>query len=263
MATVITLLTDFGDQDGYVGIVKGVITSICPAATIIDITHGIAPQNIAAARFVLLNAYGYFPQDAIHTVVIDPGVGTPRRAVAIQTPVGYFVGPDNGILSGVSDQCGVLAAISLTNAEYWLTPTPSATFHGRDIFAPAAAHLAAGVPLSELGEEIAPASLMRIAIPAPTLDTTPKLCHVQHVDYFGNIITTLPNHVTAQRNWRLQIGPVEIPLKAAYGEVEIGHAVALAGSHGWVEIAVNGSSAQQRFRLAIGDPIQLIEHYPG
>ncbi len=258
MAPTITLLTDFGYQDGYVGIMKGVIMGTCPTARLIDLTHDVPPQNIVAARFTLLNAYAYFPEGTIHLVVVDPGVGTNRRAIAIQTPIVYLVGPDNGVFSGVVDRVGAIAAVSLTNAEYWITATPSATFHGRDIFAPVAAHLAAGVSLAALGTTVEIESLMRIAVPETTISAETVTGHVQHIDQFGNIITTIPVEVAQQRSWQLKIGAVEIPLKRTYGDVEIGHALALVGSHGWVEIAINGSSAQQRFRLAIGDAVKLV-----
>ncbi|MEL7313491.1 MAG: SAM-dependent chlorinase/fluorinase, partial [Cyanobacteria bacterium J06559_3] len=233
------------------------IVDICPTARLIDLTHDIPPQNIVAARFTLLNAYAYFPKGTIHLVVVDPGVGTDRRAIAMQTPTGYLVGPDNGVFSGVVDQVGAITAVSLTNSDYWLSATPSATFHGRDIFASVGAHLAAGVSLTALGTTIEVDSLMRIAIPETTISAETVTGHVQHIDQFGNIITTIPAEVAQQRLWQLKIGAVEMPLKRTYGDVEIGHALALAGSHGWVEIAINGSSAQQRFRLAVGDAIQL------
>ena len=257
MAAVITLLTDFGYQDGYVGIMKGVIAGLCPTAKVIDLTHAISPQNIAAARFTLLNAYAYFPPGTIHTVVVDPGVGTERRAIAVQTPDGYLVGPDNGVLSGVIDQAGPIAVVALTNPQYWRTTDPSTTFHGRDVFAPVAAHLAAGIPLSALGTAIAPESLVKITLPTPTMTETSAIGHVQHIDHFGNIITTLPATVAHQQSWQMQVGEIDIPLCRTYGEVPIGQALALVGSHGWVEIAVNGNSAQQRFRLAVGDTVQL------
>lgn len=258
MAPVITLLTDFGYQDGYVGVMKGVIMNICPPARLVDLTHAVPSQNLAAARFTLLNAYPYFPTGTIHTVVVDPGVGTERRAVAVEVAEGYLVGPDNGVLSGVLERVSAIAAVSLTNPQYWRSPTPSHTFHGRDIFAPAAAHLAAGVPLSELGEAIAVDSLIKIAVPSPQITKAEIAGTVQHIDHFGNIITTIPAAAIRQGNWQMQVGKVEMPLKQTYGEVEIGHALALVGSHGWVEIAVNGSSAQARLRLAIGDEVKLL-----
>lgn len=258
MSPIITLLTDFGDRDGYVGVMKGVIFSICPEARLIDLTHSIPPQNIAAARFTLLNAYPYFPAGTVHLVVVDPGVGTVRRAIAVQTPRGFLVGPDNGVLSGVLDGSQNITAVELTAPQYWRSPQPSHTFHGRDIFAPAAAHLAAGVALEELGPAIAPDSLVRIAIPPPKITVDRIVGSVQHIDHFGNIVTTIPAAALSQRNWTMQVGAVAIPVGQTYGDVAIGHAIALIGSHGWVEIAVNGSSAQARLRLAIGDTVQLI-----
>jgi len=246
MPPVITLLTDFGDRDGYVGVMKGVIVSIYPEVRLIDLTHSIPPQNLAAARFTLLNAYPYFPAGTVHLVVVDPGVGTARRAIAVQTPRGFLVGPDNGVLSGVIDGSENITAVELTEPKYWRSPQPSHTFHGRDIFAAAAAHLVAGIDLNELGRAIAPDSLVRIAIPPPEILENRIVGSVQHIDHFGNIVTTIP------------VGAVKMPVGQTYGDVEIGHAIALVGSHGWVEIAVNGSSAQARLRLAIGDKGQLI-----
>jgi S-adenosylmethionine hydrolase len=146
MAGIITLLTDFGLQDPYGGVMKGAIATLAPTATVIDLTHQIPPQDVAAARFALMSAFPYFPSGTVHTVVVDPGVGTARRAIAIATEASYLVGPDNGVFSGVLTQTTVRAAVALTNPRYWRTPDPSQTFHGRDIFAPVAAHLALGCP---------------------------------------------------------------------------------------------------------------------
>ena len=258
MPPIMTLLTDFGDRDGYVGIMKGVIVNICPEARLIDLTHTIPPQNIPAARFTLLNAHPYFPAGTVHLVVVDPGVGTARRAIALQTPRGYLVGPDNGVLSGVIDQAETVQAVELTATTYWRSPQLSHTFHGRDVFAPAAAHLAAGVKLQELGKIIDPNTLSRIAIPQPQITKDRIAGSVQYIDHFGNIITTIPATAMGSQPWIMRVGAVEMPVGQTYGDVEIGHAIALIGSHGWVEIAVNGSSAQARLRLAIGDEVQLI-----
>lgn len=265
MAAVITLLTDFGYRDGYVGVMKGVIANINADARLIDLTHDIPPQNIAAARFTLQNAFPYFSDGTVHLVVVDPGVGTARRAIALQTPTGILVGPDNGVLSGVFDQAATIKAVELTATKYWRSPQPSHTFHGRDIFAAAAAHLSAGIELNELGNAIAPDSLVRIAIPQPQLSENLITGSVQHIDHFGNIVTTIPASAipsgegssNALQNWTMQVGAVNIPMGQTYGDVAIGHAIALVGSHGWVEIAVNGSSAQARLRLAIGDEVKL------
>ncbi len=153
---LVTLLTDFGLSDVYVGVMKGVITQINPRLRVVDLTHQIPPQNITAARFSLMNAYPYFPKGTVHVAVVDPGVGSHRRAIAIQLDSGFLVGPDNGLFSGVLSQTKVIAVVELTNPEYWQTSAPSQTFHGRDIFAPVGAHLASGVPLKQLGETIDP-----------------------------------------------------------------------------------------------------------
>lgn len=258
MAPIITLLTDFGYQDGYVGLMKGVIASTCPDARLIDISHSIPSQHIAAARFTLLNAHSYFPIDTIHLVVVDPGVGTDREAIALHTSCGYLIGPNNGVLSGVADQVTILSAVSLTNPDYWRTPNPSPTFHGRDIFAPVAAHLAAGVSINDLGDKIDPTTIIRIAIPKPEVTSSAITGHIQHIDHFGNLITTIPGAIVEpHQGIKVAIGAVTMPMGKTYGEVEVGHVIALIGSHGWIEIAVNGSSAQARLRLAIGDEIKL------
>lgn len=260
---IITLLTDFGYQDAYVGVMKGVIAGICPDVKIIDLTHAIPPQDMAAARFTLLNAYPYFPNGTIHTVVVDPGVGTARRAVAVQTANGYLVGPDNGVLSGVLAQVGAIAAVSLTNSGYWRTSQPSQTFHGRDVFAPVAAHLAAGVSLSQLGTPIVLDSLVQQTPPVPQIGVDKAIGHVQYIDHFGNLITTLPGDMLQQGLWTGRVGQTDIPVGQTYGDVKLGQAIAILGSHGWVEIAVNGGSAQQRFKLKVGDEVQLFTRVGG
>jgi hypothetical protein len=204
----------------------------------------------------LLTAYPYFPTGTVHLVVVDPGVGTARRAIALKTPQGYLVGPDNGVLSGVVDQGGAIAAVSLTNSQYWHPASPSATFHGRDIFAPVAAHLAAGVPLADLGKTIAIASLVKLAIPRPTITATAVIGHIQHIDHFGNLITTIPA-AAVQPSWQLRVGQQTIPLGHTYGDVDRGQLLALVGSHGWVEIAVNGGSAWQHVQLTIGAEVRV------
>ena len=257
MASISTLTTDFGTQDTYVGVMKGTIAHINPSATIIDLTHHILPQDIGAAQFALMNAYPYFPTGTVHVVVVDPGVGTARRAIAVQLPQGYLVGPDNGVLSGVLTLEGAIAAVALTNPHYWRTPQPSPTFHGRDIFAPVAAHLAAGVPLAALGEAITIASLATLAWPAPTITATAITGHIQAIDHFGNLITTIPAAAIRRQNWVAQVGGVPIPAHLTYGDVPMGQPLLLVGSHGWVEVAVNGGSAQQHLRLQVGDVVTL------
>ena len=162
---VITLLTDFGLEDGYVAAMKGVIAAIAPDARLVDVTHLVPPQDVASGRFRLLTVVPYFPPGTIHLAVVDPGVGTARRAVAIRSASGScFVGPDNGLLLGALETDRPAAAVELSEPRFWRTPTPSATFHGRDVFAPVAAHLARGVDLGALGPSIAPETLVRLAL---------------------------------------------------------------------------------------------------
>ncbi|MEO1145879.1 MAG: SAM-dependent chlorinase/fluorinase [Cyanobacteria bacterium J06638_22] len=252
----LTLLTDFGLQDAYVGVMKGVIAAINPEANVVDLTHQIPPQDIAAARFNLLNSLPYFPQDTVHVVVVDPGVGGSRRAIALQTPRHFFVGPDNGVFSGVVAQEPVLAAIELTNPNYWRTPEPSTTFHGRDIFAAVGAHLTLGVALEDLGTAIASDSLVQLPLPpCQSKDKMLKGC-IQYIDHFGNLITNIPAEILPA-TWHLTIGDVTLPGQTTYTAVPSGDLVALIGSHGWVEVAVNEGNAGDRLQAKLGDAVQV------
>ncbi len=263
---LITLLTDFGYKDGYVGVMKGVIAGISPHSQVVDLTHEIQPQAILAARFNLLTSYGYFPAGTIHVVVVDPGVGTQRAAIAAQvnTPVGQqtIVVPDNGILTGFS----VTAAVALTNVDYWRTPQPSSTFHGRDIFAPVAAHLANGIPMEKLGPWLSAADLVRLELKnaiAPALTSQAATHHgyrgsIQYIDHFGNLITNIPGEPLPRQPWHLRLGEQRVAYQITYGHTEPGTSLALIGSHGYVEIAVNGGSAAQAFKSQIGDDVELL-----
>ncbi|MDB9494011.1 SAM-dependent chlorinase/fluorinase [Spirulina major CS-329] len=255
---MLTLLTDFGVQDGYVGILKGAIASIAPHCPVIDLTHQIPPQNIAAARFCLLNAYRYFPPGTVHVAVVDPGVGSDRRAVAIQIQEGWLVGPDNGLFSGVLQTSPPLAAVVLNHPHYWRTLHPSTTFHGRDIFAPVGAHLSLGVPLTELGDPIDPTGLITLPLPAVTADATGLQGTIQHIDHFGNLITTIPGERLRDRTWEIQFGDRTLPAAHSYSDQPWGSAIALIGSHGWVEITINGGNAQAQLQGKIGAECHLI-----
>jgi len=264
----LTLLTDFGLQDVYVGVMKGAIAQINPTLNIIDLTHQIPPQNIAAGRFHLMSAYPYFPPKTVHVAVVDPGVGSGRRAIAIQLQAGFLVGPDNGLFSGILDQHEAIAAVELTNSDYWRTAEPSATFHGRDIFAPVGAHLASGVSLEKLGATIDLSSLKQLSLVACVRMAGKITGTIQHIDHFGNLITNIPgsevaNQEVANKSWsvaigEMTIGEMTIPGKQTYSDVPKGSLLALVGSHGWVEIAVNGGSAQSQLRFDIGRTIQIL-----
>src|SRR5690349_241419 len=189
-APAITLLTDFGTSDGYVGVMKGVMLGIAPGVTLIDLTHVIPPQDIREAAWVLHTSWPYFPAGTIFVCVVDPGVGTGRRPVALRAGDRLFVGPDNGLFSYVLAAMEPEAAVTLDDPRHHL-PSASATFHGRDIFSPCAAHLAAGVPLAALGSPLEPAGLIRFAPPRPTWDGETLRGRVLHVDRFGNLITSV------------------------------------------------------------------------
>lgn len=253
---VITLLTDFGLHDTYGGVMKGAIATLAPAIPVVDLTHQIPPQDVAAGRFALMVAYPYFPQGTVHVGVVDPGVGTERRGVAIATPQGYLVGPDNGLLTGVLERYGAIAAVTLDNPHYWRTPIPSATFHGRDIFAPVAAHLALGVPLSALGTDLSLEALVRLPIPHPQCEGEDLIGHIQSIDHFGNLITTLPAPGADYQGMAWVQGQ-SVPWGRTYGTVPLGSAVALGGSHGYGEIAIHGGSAQEFFQAQLGDAVRL------
>lgn len=259
---IITLLTDFGLSDVYVGVMKGAIAQINPQLKVIDITHQIPSQNIAAARFCLMTAFAYFPPETVHVAVVDPGVGSKRRGVAIKCANCFLVGPDNGLFSGVLSRESVRSSVELTNSQYWRTPQSSTTFHGRDIFAAAAAHLANGVPLEELGETIDPASLVQLEIPNCAVTATGIEGCVQYVDRFGNLITNIPNDCIIGNYWSLKIsnssGAIRIPSGTTYSDSEPGDLIAITGSDGWLEIAVNGGSAQSVLKLECGAIVQLL-----
>lgn len=254
---IITLLSDFGLSDVYVGVMKGVIAQINPALRVVDLTHQIPPQNVTAARFNLMNAYPYFPEGTVHVAVVDPGVGSHRRGIALQLDTGFLVGPDNGLFSGVLTQAEVVAAVELTNSQYWRTPTPSTTFHGRDIFAAVGTHLASGVPLGELGNAIAPNTLVQLPIPERTLTDTSITGCIQYIDYFGNLVTNIPAADVQRKTWSVAVGDRIIPASQTYSDRALGELVALVGSHGWVEIAVNAGSAKSLLQLNVSDPVKI------
>ena len=255
---MITLLTDFGLQDGYVGVMKGVIASINPELSVIDLTHQIPPQDITAARFALLNAYPFFPSDTVYVAVVDPGVGSKRRGIGIEFPGGFLVGADNGIFSGILSIAPAIKAVELTNPKYWLTDNPSKTFHGRDIFAPVGAHLASGVALEELGNEISVDSLVQLSFPDVVETENSIIGCVQYIDGFGNLITNIPESKLNYKSELVEIKKQQISYCQTYSDVTEGELLALVGSHGWLEIAVNCGSARDKLDAVVGDSVIYI-----
>ncbi|MDF5711175.1 MAG: SAM-dependent chlorinase/fluorinase [Nostoc sp. S4] len=255
---VVTLLSDFGDRDVYVGVIKGVIAQINSQITVVDLTHKIPPQDIAAARFSLMNAYPYFPVGTVHVAVVDPGVGSKRRAIAVEFAQGFLVGPDNGIFSGVLSQSPAIAVVELTNLNYWRTAQPSKTFHGRDIFAPVGANLASGVPLNQLGQEIDKASLVKLDIEECKQTTTGVVGCIQYIDRFGNLVSNIPGSYVEGKTWCVQAAGLSIPGCETYSNVKLGEAIALVGSHGWVEIAINSGNAHSQLQLHLEGALQVL-----
>ncbi|GIW42495.1 MAG: hypothetical protein KatS3mg076_3072 [Candidatus Binatia bacterium] len=256
--TLVTLLTDFGTRDAFVGIMKGVILGICPEAKLVDLTHEIPPQDVLAGALVLRSAVGYFPQGTVHVAVVDPGVGSRRRGLAVRTRKAWLVGPDNGILEPAARLLGVRECFVLSDPRYFL-PRPSRTFHGRDIFAPVAAHLARGVEGRELGK---PTKLpRRLRIPTPRRRGRTLSGEILYVDRFGNLFT----NVTARdleffsgKKLSVSISSGRsIPMKATYSDVRPGAPVALVNSWGHLEIAVRNGNAARELGLGRGAPVRV------
>lgn len=262
MLAIAVLLTDFGLKDGYVGTMKGVMLQVCPQLQIVDLSHEIPPQDILSGRFCLLSAVDYFPQGTIFVTVVDPGVGSQRRGIGIAWQGYKIIAPDNGLISGLLERRDIDLAVELNNADYWRVARPSTTFHGRDIFAPAAAHLAAGVSLDVLGDRIDPESLVRLTFPALEAAAEGLKAAVQYVDYFGNIVTNIPASQITARNWFIQCDRRTIPAVNTYSDRPAGELIALTGSHGWIEIAVNGGNAAEELDIKIGDRVDLRWHPP-
>jgi S-adenosylmethionine hydrolase len=234
---IITLLTDFGYEDPYVGIMKGVILGICPEAQIVDLTHQVIPYQIRQAAFLLQQSWPWFPKGTIHVVVVDPGVGTARRPILVEAAAQLFIGPDNGIFS-MLDPTKV--------REIKVTQPASNTFHGRDIFAPTAARLAHGTAPSKLGKLVD--SHVRLNLQAAGI--------VLHIDHFGNIITSFrPAEVL-----KIRAGSTTIGRRAkTYAEVPKGELFLIEGSSGYLEIALNQASAAKLLGVSVGAALESIE----
>jgi S-adenosylmethionine hydrolase len=259
----IVLLTDFGFRDSYVGVMKGVIYKVCRSADVIDLSHNIMPHDVAEAAFVLNTSYRYFPPETIFVCVVDPGVGTDRPVLCMRSQEQTFIAPDNGLLSIISDEHGYDTLIRVTESQYFLQEQTSATFHGRDIFAPVAAHLAAGLELEKLGRPVRAMRRLRLPKPVRTPDGTLR-GEVIYIDQFGNLITNISAD-TLERTMRGTGGAVEVNVKRGriatlsetYGSGEEGDLVALVGSSGFLEVAVNQGSAARTLGCEKGDTVTV------
>jgi len=253
-APILTLTTDFGLSDHYVGSMKGVILGICPAALIVDISHQVSPYAIAEGAFLIAQAYRAFPRGTVHVVVVDPGVGSERRPILMEAAGQYFVAPDNGVLGMIiAGEKHKVRMIS--NPRYFRQPV-SQTFHGRDIFAPAGAHLARGVRLASFGEVITDYVQPSFATPRRTGPDT-WAGEILKIDHFGNIVTNFRAD-EFPRFRELAIGGANVPrLVHSYAEAPVGELVVIAGSSGYLEVSINQRSAAERIGCRAGDPCDL------
>lgn len=260
-APLITLTTDFGTRDAYVAAMKGVMLDICPEARFVDITHEISPQDVMEAAFVLRQAVSYFPADAVHLVVIDPGVGTDRHPIALRHGAHWYVGPDNGLFPLVLENEAPDQAVVLDREAMWHTTAPSQTFHGRDIFAPAAAHLAAGQPLDALGSPLDSLTPLRWA--EPIADKEGIQGWVVHIDRFGNCITNISRsmferYAEADRMKCFAGSATFTRVYRTYGDVPEGDPLLLFGSSDFLEVSVNAGNAAELLDIRKGDAVNLI-----
>jgi S-adenosylmethionine hydrolase len=255
---IITLMTDFGMEDGYVASMKGVVLTICPEARLVDISHLIPPQDVRAGAFLLSRVYRYFPEATIHLAVVDPGVGTERKALAIETGGHFFIGPDNGLFTWVLKGGSIPRVISMENPAYRRSEV-SSTFHGRDIFAPAAAYLAKGEPLSSFGSPCVP---WQAAWGSIIKTREALLGEVIYIDHFGNLITNIGRsdlESLAPAGERvIMVGNLPVTrVVNTYGEAEPQSTVALIGSSDNLEIALALGSAAAKLGIEVGTPVSV------
>ena len=255
----ITLLTDFGLKDHYVASMKGVILGINPQCTLIDITHQVSPQDIQEGAFLLANSYSSFPKGTIHLSVVDPGVGGIRKPILLVSQNYFFVGPDNGLFTLVAQREKVKKVIVLTQQKYFL-PKLSTTFHGRDIFAPVAAHLSLGTQPCAFGYQTR--SWVKIKFEKPAIEEGKLLGEVLYIDSFGNLVSNIDEKMffrfTKNYPYVIWVGKKKIHrLGKGYWEGKPGEPMALIGSGGYLEISTNKGNAQKTFKVKRGDSIQV------
>ena len=259
--TIITLTTDFGERDGYVGVMKGVIWGIAPQVRFADLSHLITPQNITEGALVLGRAWHYFPAGTIHLAIVDPGVGTQRRALAARIGGHFFVGPDNGLCTPMvmhaHSQGWPVAYFHLDRPEFWL-PDPSSVFHGRDIFSPVAARLANGMPIDQLGSAIQDPVLFRLAQPQRIPEGWQA--EVTQVDHFGDLsINLTPEHLQGSAVERIEIsGEIVQHLVKTFADARPGELVALYDSDNHLSICEANGSAAVRLGASVGTRVRVI-----
>jgi S-adenosylmethionine hydrolase len=258
---LITLLTDFGTQDGYPGVMKGVIWNIAPGVQIVDLSHNISPQDVTQAAILLARSAPFFPAGTIHVAVVDPGVGTSRRAIAAVLGDQFFVGPDNGLLTLLLDRAESnrqpVSLVNLDQPTYWL-PDVSSTFHGRDIFAAVAAHLAMGISLSQLGTSII--DPIRLDIPQPQHTSTGWLGRVIYIDHFGNLATNITTADLGSSQVKVTSiqGAQVTGMVKAFGDAPPGSLVNLIDSFGALSISVVNGNAAITLHAHVGDLVEIV-----
>lgn len=257
---IITLTTDFGDESGYAGVMKGVILTVNPDCQIIDITHRVSQQDVEEAAFLLNNSFSYFPEHSIHVVVVDPGVGSERKPILVETDKYWFVGPDNGVFSFMFLMEGFKKVWEITNESYFL-PEVSSTFHGRDIFAPVAAHLSLGVSAEELGKELKGFVMLKDL--EPKVEAGVIKARVVYADHFGNLISNISkdlfNRLVADKSFNISVGGEMIQkLSLSYADVRDGEVLALFGSSQWLEISVKNGNCQKELDIKKGAEINIL-----
>lgn len=259
----VTLTTDFGHFDGFVACVKGVILSYAPKVSIFDISHEVKPFDVQSTAWIIHNTYSYFPKGTIHVVVVDPGVGTCRRPLLLVSKDHIFIGPDNGVFSYVLEDKEKWQAFILNNPEYYLQE-PSATFHGRDIFAPVAGHIATGVAPNLIGAPIDLDTLVRFSVSEPLITDQSVIGEITYIDRFGNLITNIDAASVKQDSPVFINGKSVGTIATTYGSVKVGQITALIGSHGYVEIGVNGGRGDLALGVGLGAQVlvQVADQIP-
>jgi S-adenosylmethionine hydrolase len=265
MHRIITLITDFGLADEYVGVMKGVILTRAPEATIVDISHAIPRQNILQAALLLKSAYGFFPKGTVHLIVVDPGVGSDRKLILLQADGHLILAPDNGVLSLVLDAECFEAAFEVQCKQLYLSPV-SSSFHGRDVLAPVAAQLIAGLDPAEVGPVVIRRSLNKLEITQAIIDTRQgKIAgEIIAVDYFGNLQTNIGENslkgLQTDENMTVKVtvkNKTIFGIKSAYSQIAPGGLLAIIGSRGFLEITVNQGSAASFLNAGVGDSLEV------
>ena len=260
MPKIVTLTTDFGLRDPYVAEMKAIILSLCPEAVIVDVTHDIAKFDVRTGAYMLASAAPYFPKGTIHVAVVDPGVGTTRRCLIVETKQGFLVGPDNGVLALAAKKQGIVSIREITNPKLIL-PNVSCTFHGRDVFAPVAAHLANGVSPADFGAEVR--DIVKPEFATVKWGKNKLIGEVLHVDGFGNIVTNMSQDALrifdagSLVSVNIHSCNVKLKLGKTYAEAKPKEPLVLVGSQGYIEIAVNQGSAAEEFKSKAGDKVVL------